>query len=452
MTGERRPLMPPRVLPWLYFGVAHLSLALAFAAIAWDARAAAGFFYHARLVGIVHLITLGWITASILGALYLVGPLALRTPMPARWSDAAAFASVTIGIVGMVAHFWLEEFGGMAWSGLMAALGIFQVGIRTMRGLRRAPVPFAVKLHVLLAFVNIGGAATMGVLLGFDKVYHFLPGFVLANVVAHAHFAAVGWASMMIVGIGYRVLPMMLPARMPGGRSLYASAILLETGAVGLFVTLLLRLPWTILFVAATVAGFAAFGAHVVGMLKHRRPRPRDLPPVDYAMRHAWLAFASLALTVALGVILVLASPSDVTMRAAIAYGVFGLVGFLAQMVTGVQIRLLPLLAWYTAAHRAPTPDALPSMKAMSAQPLAGLSWLLWLWSVPALATGFFVNGIPLVTAGAAGLTAAAIVGAIQAGRLALYAFAGRRISSAQHGTEPRRLPERQPVIQAAER
>ena len=56
----------------------------------------------------------------------------------------------------------------------------------------------------MLAFLNILGAATLGVLIGFDKVYHFLPGFVLANVFAHAHLAALGWATMMVVGVAFR--------------------------------------------------------------------------------------------------------------------------------------------------------------------------------------------------------------------------------------------------------
>ena len=87
----------------------------------------------------------------------------------------------------------------------------------------RAPI----SAHIMLAFVNFWRAATMGVLIGFDKVYHFLPGFVLANVFAHAHLAAIGWASMMVVGMAYRLLPMVLPAEMPKGPRLWISAILL---------------------------------------------------------------------------------------------------------------------------------------------------------------------------------------------------------------------------------
>jgi hypothetical protein len=435
MSAGQRELMPPRVLPWLYFGCAWLSLALAFAAIAVNPRAAAGFFYHAHLAGIVHLVTLGWITLSILGALYVVGPVALRMPLPAGRGDAVAFASTLIGIVGMVGHFWIEEFGGMAWSGMMVAWGVLYVGARVVRRLQRAPIAGAVKLHVVLAFANIAGAATMGVLLGFDKVYHFLPGFVLANVVAHAHFAAVGWASMMVVGIGYRLLPMIVPAELPRGRSVYASAILLEVGAVGLFVMLLLRSSWTAVFVAVTVAGFAAFVAHMAAMLRRPRRRPPDLPAIDYALRHALMAFVSLAITIVLGTMLALGEPSELTMQAALAYGVFGLVGFLAQMVSGMQIRLLPLLAWYSAAHRASSPAAIPPMSLLSAQPFAAAAWLLWLWGVPAVATGFALNAIPLLAAGAVALEAAVLIGALQAGRLAWCAFAGA-------GEVPPKIPQ----------
>lgn len=76
-----RPTLPPRLLPLLYLGFAHVALATAFAAVALDPRGVAGFFYHPRMLAIVHLVTPGWITASILGALYLVGPIALRTEL-----------------------------------------------------------------------------------------------------------------------------------------------------------------------------------------------------------------------------------------------------------------------------------------------------------------------------------------------------------------------------------
>jgi hypothetical protein len=105
----------------------------------------------------------------------------------------------------------------------------------------------------VLSYVNFWLAASMGLLIATDKAVHFLPGFVLSNVFAHAHLAALGWATMMVVGVGYRLLPMIFPSKIPSGSN--ASAILLETGIVGLFTTLLLRSAWTIAFGVTIVAG-----------------------------------------------------------------------------------------------------------------------------------------------------------------------------------------------------
>ncbi|HVH28109.1 MAG TPA: hypothetical protein VM818_15180 [Vicinamibacterales bacterium] len=111
MTSTRRAHLPPRVLPTLC-GTAHLALAVAFGVVAADPRGVAGFSYHPRMLAIVHLVTLGWLTASILGSLYLVGPIALRMWIPVTRLDYTAFALVLIGIVGMVAHFWTRGYGG----------------------------------------------------------------------------------------------------------------------------------------------------------------------------------------------------------------------------------------------------------------------------------------------------------------------------------------------------
>jgi hypothetical protein len=421
MRGE--PQLPPRLLPVLYFGAAHVSLALAFIAIALDPRGASGFFYHSRMLGIVHLVTLGWITASILGSLYLAGPIALRTRIPATWLDYAAFAMVLIGIAGMVAHFWMQDYSGMAWSAGTVGAGIMAVGIHVVRRVWNGPLPRAVVAHIVLAFVNIFGAATMGVLIGFDKVYHYLPGYVLANVFAHAHLAAIGWASMMVVGVAYRLLPMVLPAAMPSGPRLWLSAVLLQVGVSGLFVTLLFRSPLASIFALTVVAGFAAFISQVVWMLRRPRPRPPGLRLPDPAVLHAAAAFASLGIASLLGLWLTIAGPSGGTLRVAMAYGVFGLVGFLAQMVVGMEGRLLPIFAWYWAYANTGYKGPVPSQHTMPWRNGQELVFVLWLFGVPALAGGLAFDAVPFVRAAAWCLFAAVLVDTVNVSRILRYAF-----------------------------
>ncbi|MBI4485840.1 MAG: hypothetical protein HY655_07505 [Acidobacteria bacterium] len=418
-----RSQLPPRLLPILYFGASHVALAAAFAAVAADPRGVAGFFYHARMLAIVHLVTLGWISASILGSLYVVGPIALRVRFPASWVDYWAFGLVTFGIAGMVAHFWLQAPGGMAWSAATVSTGILMAGVRVVRQLSTSALPRAVGAHVVLAFFNIAGAATLGVLIGFDKVYHFLPGFVLANVFAHAHLAAVGWASMMVVGVAYRLLPMVLPAQRPGGRRLWISAVLLEIGVLGLFITLLLRGRFAWMFALTIIGGFAMFLSQVIWMVRRPRPRPPGLRTPDPAVLHAGASFASLVVASVLGMWLAVAEPSPSTLRIAMAYGVFGLVGFLAQLVVGMEGRLLPIFAWYWAFANTNFKGPVPSPHDMAWRPMQELIFVLWLFGVPSLAGGLALDAVPLVRAAAWSLLIATLLDTVNVIRILRHAY-----------------------------
>jgi len=169
----------------------------------------------------------------------------------------------------------------MAWSAATATSGILFVVARVVAGLRAAPIPGGVKLHVALAAANLSAAASAGILLGLDKVYHFLPGFVLANVFAHAHLAAVGWAAMMVVGVGYRLLPMVIPAKAPSGITVYASAILIELGVLVLFAALIAQSAW-----ARAGGGLRRAACGGSGHLARRRVFDRSVSPLRAAVRH----------------------------------------------------------------------------------------------------------------------------------------------------------------------
>jgi hypothetical protein len=93
-SGEgRRALLPAPEIPLLYFGFAHICLALALAVLAVRPDLPGGFFHHPRMIAVVHLVTLGWISGSILGAFYIVGPLALRLPLRPGKRDRVAFGA-----------------------------------------------------------------------------------------------------------------------------------------------------------------------------------------------------------------------------------------------------------------------------------------------------------------------------------------------------------------------
>lgn len=408
--------LPARWIPLLYLGLAHASLAAAFAVVAVDPGGVAGFYYHPRLVAVVHMVTLGWISGSILGALYVVGPLAFRTSLLARRGDYVAFWSFAIGVLGMVSHFWIDSLSGMSWSALLVVASLGHVGARVVRGLRSAPVPAEARLPVVLAFMNVLTAGVMGILLGINKISPFLPASQLMSVLGHAHLAVVGWAVMMVMGVGYRLLPMILPAAMPRGFWPHAATALTQVGALGVFLAFLAGGRWVFVFAPFAVAGIVLFLTQVLRMARNRRPPPAEMPRPDLSLGHAIQALVYLALSAAAGLYLAFSETTETTLRVAMAYGVFGLVGFLSQMVVGVAGRLLPLYGWLWGFADRDHVESPPSLHLVPSRLLQGLVLLLWTVGVPALAGGLALDRNALISSGAGALGVAVVLEAVNRG------------------------------------
>ena len=393
--------LPSRGLPLLYLATGLLSLVFALATVAANPAAMAGFFYHPRMLAVVHLVTLGWIGGSVLGSIHIVGPLALRMPLRATWGDYAGFVAFAVGTLGRVSHFWLDSPRGMVWGAGLATLAFVRAAVRVLPRLVRAPLPSAMKVPVALAFANIVLAAGLGTLLGLNKVDPFLPVHHLQAIFAHAHLAALGFATLIVMGAGYRLLPMMLPAAMPTGRGPLLSALLVEAGVLGLVASFFLDGMGRKASALAAAAGVAVFLFDVVSMLRNPRPAPPERPRPDLAVALALVALAGLAATVMLGLALVFLPQLDASSPLAFVYGTVGLLGFLAPMVMAVQQRLLPLAAWlwaYAGAGYAETP---PSLHAASGHFLPAVTFVAWIVGVPLVAAGLSLERLGWLRAGA---------------------------------------------------
>ena len=206
---------------------------------------------------------------------------------------------------------------------------------------------------------------------------------------------------------------MVLPSRMPSGPSLFVSAILLEAGVLGLFVTLLLRSALSVVFGGLVIAGLAFFLGHVVWMAKSPARKPAGAPRNDLAVLNSAGAGVSHLISIVIGLTPLVAPPSTRALHMAAAYGVFGLVGFLAQMVVAMETRLIPLFSWYrtyaATSFQIPPPPPL-AMRDRTMQTIVFAGWTV---GVVALAAGFGLESARWLTVGAWSLFAAVVVGAL---------------------------------------
>jgi hypothetical protein len=141
--------------------------------------------------------------------------------------------------------------------------------------------------------------------------------------------------------------------------------------------------------------------------------------PPDWAMAHVLQALVYLAAACVLGAFLAWAPASDATLRAALAYGVTGLLGFFAQLVVGVEARLVPLAAWLQAYADGGYLALPPSVHTAVPRWSTVATVALWTAGLPLLAAGLSFDRNAWTSLGAGSLAAAVAVGAA-AGRAGL--------------------------------
>ena len=344
---------PSPTIPLRYLGTAASAYLLAALGVVWLAPELSRHYYHPRLLALTHLVTLGWITLSIMGASYQIVPIALGRPY---WSERLARWQLWIlvaGVAGMVSHFHLGTWPGLAASAALVATGIVLHLVNmamTGRALRQWTFPTRA---VLLGYVGLALTALFGLALSVNRLWAFLPGDHLSTLHAHAHLALLGWVTPMVFGVTARVYPMFLlcpePAGWLGRVQLWGLGAGVPLLVVGLLAAPGLALPGT-LGVAAAVMGH---GLSLIVMI-----RGRKRPALDWGLRFTLTGATFLVPSIGVGLGLVLGVLSGP--RAALAYAVLALGGWISLTIAGMMLKIVPFLVWYRVygaqAGRAPVP------------------------------------------------------------------------------------------------
>jgi hypothetical protein len=359
LAGAKSRLLPPSVV-FRFFGAAVVFHALAWAALLGGAaqwpqwRHGLGWPLAA-----LHLVTLGTLLCSAIGASLQLLPVATRQPVRSHrlaallwWLYVPGVALLALGM-GLARPAWLAA-GATA---VLAALALWGVLLAlNLRGARGMP---GVVLHgwgALAALAALGVSAAALVALWLGRAWLDAE----AARALHLVSGAFGVMGLLAFGLAYILLPMFALAGVPEDRAQLGSgaAALAAVAAGGLagFAPGVGFAPEP-LRVAALLAGALALALHLRLMRRVLATgMRRDL---GRALRLMQLGWAGLGLTLVLGLALVLGAPAD---RLGRLFGIVLVGGWLLSFLLGVLQRILPFLASMHAAQgqrRPPTPSAL---------------------------------------------------------------------------------------------
>ena len=361
-------------------------------------------------LGMVHTLTLGWITMTLFGAMSQLAPVLWETSLAAEGTVKAAWWLFTIGWIGFVGHLWLA--GQWFWPAAAVATAFVMYLYAFLRTMASARALDWTGKHLALSIGYLVLLATLGLLLAYDGPKGRLLEDVEGVLVAHVHLALIGWVSLAIMGVSYRLVSMFslshLESRTPGRLALgLVNAGLLGLAADALFFGRRLMPLWACLL----AAGYACYAFQ---MRKIFGGRSRKLDP---ALSYTLLAMAGGAVWSGLGVSLAFGwLPNSSDVRAAYVFCI--LLGWVTPFILGQIHKIVPFLVWLHVYSKNWKPPAkLPKMQDLTSERLA--------WAeLAALAPGIYcgVAGFLLESARLLQVSAVliAITSALYAGNLGI--------------------------------
>lgn len=403
LTGRRGvPLSVP--LPFLLTGIWAAALFGLLAPWTLPLTLLAPGFPH--VLALVHIVTLGWLTMTIMGASLQLTPVIVVSPLRATKLLHWLYPVFLCGVIGLVAGFWWWQTWLLVAGGTLIVLAVAHyvivLGCTFARASTRPlSVRFLVASLVYLCLV---------VSLGLTAAWNFVTGFLgtkLEHVLLmHITLGIVGWLSCTLVGVSYTLGRLFMLAHAHDDRWGKVVFLLLNSGIPVLAAGFLLGwTPLVWLGGALLIGATCLFCGDARRMLKVRQ---RKL--LEVTQYHSIAATCYFPLVVSAGIVIAIIGRSTPGMWTAL--GLAALVGWLGQSTIGYLYKIVPFLVWSECYGPLVGKQKVPLMREMVRQNWAWASWWLLNLGLPgAIGAALFQQTTALQAASvliAAGLCLAA--------------------------------------------
>lgn len=289
-------------------------------------------------LALTHLITLGFLGASMLGAVQQLLPVVLGSPVPyPNLSSAILHGLLSLGTVALVTGLTGSSRPAMLAAAVLLGATFILFAIVVGWSLARSRSGHFTRVAITLSLLSL--VLTVAVGLHLAVGYAGVVDLARHHTDVHVGLGLLGWIGLLVVGVAYQVVPMFqitpnYPRTIMAGLAPLLFAALLVWAAAGLLAPssgLTAAVSGTILAV-----GYALFAVMTL-LLQWRRKR--RLPDVT-------LTFWRLGMVSLLASVLMWAGGEVAGDIPALALGILFLVGFAMSVVNGMMYKIVPFLIW----------------------------------------------------------------------------------------------------------
>jgi hypothetical protein len=313
------------------------------------------------MFALTHLITLGFVSMVMMGALQQLLPVLVGSPVKKPiLISTILYVLMIIGVPLLVAGFLLHLQSLLIAAFLVLGTCFILFLVVTLNCLVTAGSQSDSVTAMRLSVISLAIAMTVGIYVGSgltDDVEIFV-GVVWTDI--HLGWALLGWVGLMFVGVGFQVVPMfqLTPGYPKTVMSWLARVIF---GLLLMYSFSHLILPdlaaWLMILL---VICFALFAVVTLSLQSQRRRRIPDVT-LDY-----WrLGMASILVAVLLWIIRHLLPDQELSAAMELMISVIVLIGVLISLIIGMIYKIVPFLLWFHLQGRIDEYVKLPTMKQM---------------------------------------------------------------------------------------
>jgi len=296
-----------------------------------------------KILAVVHLLILGWITMIIFGALYQLLPVVMEVKLFSETLAIISFILLAVGTPLMVFSFWTAFIGptvSIMAGGTAVILSAIIFAINTLLTARKSPVKTIENRFIITSVIYLLITIFIGIFIIIK------PAILGQNFLQiHIHFGIIGWFMMLVAGVASVLLPMFFIAHNLQKKYLHAAYFLINGGLIAYSTAMFFKAHDVVIFLTAAIiiSGFFLFIRYNFDAYKARLRKKLDI-----GMKHTVMAFVLLMITLIAALLSATGDllPVKFATKMNLIYGLALIPGFLTAIILGQMYKTLPFIVW----------------------------------------------------------------------------------------------------------
>ncbi|MGB9664383.1 MAG: hypothetical protein ACPL25_05625 [Ignavibacteria bacterium] len=365
---------PPFKTVVKYFIAAIVSFIIFNTMLVIDYKSLNGHHFQPKILSINHILTLGFITMIIFGAMFQLVPVVFEVKLFSTLLAEIQFWVYTVGVILLTYKFYnftsnLSFAFPAIFLGLAMTIFVINIVI-SLTKVRKWNITgsyIAAALFWLLITALAGYLLSKNLDKPFIKINH------LQYLKLHAITAFVGWVSMVVMGVTFKLIPMFTLSH--GYRLTLAkwSFILVNFGLLG--VNWIMHYPdtgiYNFIFGTMIFIGIVLYLIQIFIIFKKRIRKKLDI-----GLKFSAVAFFIMTLSALLNFSFLFFDYERIT-NLTLVYGFIVLFGYISFLIVGQMYKIVPFLVWYHKYSSKVGLEKVPMLKDMFNEKLAEIQFYL---------------------------------------------------------------------------